>query len=164
MRLHGCREPMLEPLGETGGGSCPSGAANEVWSYGEEACGIMSRYIRLRESIRRYVAETAEEAHEKGAPMIRTLFYNFPEDPEAWKVEDEFFLGDDLLVCPVLYAEKRKRSVYLPEGSRWIRVKITDEGAEEGELLEGGSRLEEDVPLDEIPVYVREDKWEKIFG
>ena len=164
MRLHGCREPMLEPLGETGGGSCPSGAANEVWSYGEAACEIMSRYIRFRESIRGYVAKTAEEAHQKGTPMIRTLFYQFPEDPETWKVEDEFFLGEHLLVCPVLYAEKRSRTVYLPEGSRWIRVKITEEGAGRGEVLEGGKRMEEDAPLDVIPVYVKEDRWEEVFG
>ena len=164
MRLHGCREPMLEPLGETGGGSCPSGAANEVWSYGEAACEIMSRYIRFRESIRGYVAKTAEEAHQKGTPMIRTLFYQFPEDPETWKVEDEFFLGENLLVCPVLYAEERSRTVYLPEGSRWIRVKITEEGTKRGEVLEGGKRMEENAPLDVIPVYVKEDKWEEVFG
>ena len=124
----------------------------------------MSRYIRLRESIRGYVAKTAEEAHQKGTPMIRTLFYQFPEDPETWKVEDEFFLGEHLLVCPVLYAEKRSRTVYLPEGSRWIRVKITEEGAGRGEVLEGGKRMEENAPLDVIPVYVKEDKWEEVFG
>ena len=54
--------------------------------------------------------------------------------------------------------------MYLPEGSRWIRVKITEEGAGRGEVLEGGKRMEEDVPLDVIPVYVKEDRWEEVFG
>ena len=54
--------------------------------------------------------------------------------------------------------------MYLPEGSRWIRVKITEEGTKRGEVLEGGKRMEENAPLDVIPVYVKEDKWEEVFG
>ena len=91
------------------------------------------------------------QAHEKGTPVIRTLFYNFPEDEECWKVEDEFFLGDDLLVCPVLYAGKRSREVYLPAGCRFRDIRS-------GQHYDGGQRMLFDAPLGSIPVFAREGK------
>ncbi len=127
------------------------GAANEIWSYGEEACGIFTKYIRLREKLRPYVTEAMRQAHEKGTPVIRTLFYNFPEDEVCWQVEDEFFLGDDLLVCPVLYAGCRSREVYIPSGCRFRDIR-------DGKVYEGGQRLLFDAPLDSIPVFAREGK------
>lgn len=151
MRLHGDREPHSAPIGTAGGGSVPSGAANEIWSYGEEACGIFTKYIRLRERLRPYVTEAMRQAHEKGTPVIRTLFYNFPEDEACWQVEDEFFLGDDLLVCPVLYAGCRSREVYFPSGCRFRDIR-------DGKVYEGGQRLLFDAPLDSIPVFAREGK------
>ena len=151
MRLHGDREPHSAPIGTSGGGSVPSGAANEIWSYGEEACGIFTEYIRLREKLRPYVTRTMEQAHEKGTPVIRTLFYNFPEDGMCWQVEDEFFLGDDLLVCPVFHAGCRSREVYLPAGCRFRDIR-------DGKVYEGGQRLLFDAPLDSIPVFAREGK------
>ena len=151
MRLHGDREPHSAPIGPTGGGSVPSGASNEIWTYGEEACDIFTEHIRLREKLRPYLTQTMRQAHEKGTPVIRTLFYNFPEDEECWKVEDEFFLGDDLLVCPVLYAGQRKREVYLPAGCRFRDIR-------NGQHYEGGQRLVFDAPLDSIPVFAREGK------
>ena len=151
MRLHGDREPHSAPIGTTGGGSVPSGAANEIWSYGEEACGIFTKYLRLLEKLRPYVTEAMRQAHEKGTPVIRTLFYNFPEDEVCWQVEDEFFLGDDLLVCPVLYAGCRSREVYIPSGCRFRDIR-------DGKVYEGGQRLLFDAPLDSIPVFAREGK------
>lgn len=151
MRLHGDREPHSAPIGLAGGGSVPSGASNEIWTYGEEACGIFTEHIRLREKLRPYLTQTMRQAHEKGTPVIRTLFYNFPGDEECWKVEDEFFLGDDLLVCPVLYAGKRSREVYLPAGCRFRDIRS-------GQHYDGGQRLLFDAPLGSIPVFAREGK------
>ena len=154
MRLHGDREPHKEPIGTSGGGAAPSGAENEIWSYGEEACAIFTKYIRLRERLRPYVAQTMRQAHEKGSPAIRTLFYNFPKDPQCWNVEDEFFLGDHLLVCPVLHEKERVRNVYLPAGCRWRNIN-------DGRLYEGGQSLVFDAPIDSIPVFAREGKLEE---
>lgn len=155
MRLHGDREPHKAPLSSFGGGSTPSGAENEVWTYGEEAYEIFKKYMLLREKLRPYVTETMRQAHEKGTPVIRTLFYNFPEDETAWEVEDEFFLGDDVLVCPVLQEKKRSRTVYLPAGCRFRNIN-------DGQLYEGGQSLEVEAPLHNIPVFVREGKLEEI--
>lgn len=157
MRLHGDREPHKEPIGTKGGGSTPSGAANEVWTYGEEAYEIFRKHMLLREKMRPYVTEMMKQAHEKGSPVIRTLFYNFPEDEECWAVEDEFFLGDSLLVCPVLYEKKRSRTVYLPAGSSWVSI-------HDGKRYEGGQTLEFDAPIERIPVFVKEGCLEELVG
>lgn len=89
MRLHGDRYPNKKPLGTSGGGTCPSGADNEVWSFGEEAGAILERYLKLRENMRDYVRDLMKEASETGAPLIRTLFLEFPSDKQAWETEDE---------------------------------------------------------------------------
>ncbi|MDO4294155.1 MAG: glycoside hydrolase family 31 protein [Eubacteriales bacterium] len=155
MRLHGDREPHKAPIGTSGGGSTPSGAENEVWTYGPEAYEIFKAHILLREKLRPYVTEAMKQAHEKGTPVIRTLFYNFPEDPVCWETEDEFFLGDDILVCPILHENRRSRKVYLPVGCRWRDIRS-------GAVLEGGQSLEADAPIESIPVYVREGKLTEI--
>lgn len=148
MRLHGDREPRQPQYGTTGGASCCSGAANEVWSYGEEVYEICRKYMEYREQMRPYTRKLMEEAHEKGTPVMRTLFYMYPEDAACWEVEDEYMYGPDVLVAPVLYAGQEKRSVYLPKGEDWVESFTGREYA-------GGQRIEADTPLDVIPVFVR---------
>ncbi|MDI9440530.1 MAG: glycoside hydrolase family 31 protein [Bacillota bacterium] len=149
MRLHGDREPHSEPLGTSGGGVCNSGAANEVWSYGDEAYGICVKYLEMRERIRPYVKELMKEAHEKGTPLMRPLFYDFPQDQGAWDVEDEYMFGPDLLVAPVLYAGVEKRKVYLPSGASW-------QDAWTGKEYQGGQTVEVETPIDRIPLFLRD--------
>ena len=155
MRLHGDREPHKPPIGPTGGGSTPSGASNEVWTYGEEVYEICKKYLFLREKMRPYVKGTMRQAHEKGSPVIRPLFYNFPGDKHAWEVEDEFFLGDDILVAPILWENQREREVYLPAGCRWRNLN-------DGSVSEGGQTISCAAPLSEIPVFIREGKLEDL--
>ena len=87
MRLHGYREPLKEPMGKEGGAACVSGADNEVWSFGEEAYEICKKYLALRESMKPYITELMEAAHEKGTPVMRPLFYDFPKDSKCWETE-----------------------------------------------------------------------------
>ena len=154
MRLHGDREPRQPQSGTSGGASCCSGAANEVWSYGEEVYEICKTYMERREKMRPYTRKLMEEAHEKGTPVMRTLFYMFPEDPACWEVEDEYCYGPDILVAPILYADQRSRRVYLPAGATWVEYATGKEYA-------GGQEIEACAPLEVIPVFVRkydEDK------
>lgn len=65
MRLHGYRWPLQPQYGTTGGATCVSGAPNEVWSYTDQVCEILSDYLRLRERMLPYITELMEEAHEK---------------------------------------------------------------------------------------------------
>lgn len=148
MRLHGDREPRQPQHGTTGGAACLSGAANEVWSYGEEVYEICRKYLELREKMRPYTRSLMEEAHEKGTPVMRTLFYMYPEDKTCWEAEDEYLYGPDILVAPILYADEKSRSVYLPEGETWIEY-----GS--GKEYHGGQTVKAQAPLDTIPIFIR---------
>jgi alpha-D-xyloside xylohydrolase len=142
-RLHGFRMPNVEFL--------DSGGPNEVWSFGEQAYGIIRELLFLRERLRPYIMTQMRLAHEKGIPPMRPLFFDFPEDEESWAVEDQFMFGPDLLVAPVLHEGARSREVYLPAGTTW-----TDAWMDE--VLEGGQSITADAPLDRIPLYLREGK------
>ncbi|HEX2913198.1 MAG TPA: glycoside hydrolase family 31 protein [Chloroflexia bacterium] len=127
----------------------PSGAANEVWSYGEEAYGIFQKYMELRERLRPYIRSIMMEAHEKGTPVMRPMFYDFPEDKQAWKIEDQFMFGPEVLVAPVLEEGARERKVYIPAGYTWRAV-------DSGEKIEGGQWIKSPAPLDHLPLFVKD--------
>ena len=67
-----------------------SGQDNEVWSFGEDNYEILKRYLFVRERLRPYVRECMRAASETGAPVMRPLFYDFPEDEHCWEVEDSY--------------------------------------------------------------------------
>jgi alpha-D-xyloside xylohydrolase len=90
-----------------------------------------------------------KEAHEKGTPPMRPLFYDFPQDTKAWDVDDQFMFGPDLLVAPILQQGARSRTVYLPLGAIW-----TD--AYTGETFEGGVSLIVKAPLERIPLFLKD--------
>jgi alpha-D-xyloside xylohydrolase len=144
MRLHGDREPRQPQVGSTGGASCRSGAPNEVWSYGEEVYGICAYHLELRERMKPRIEAAMRAAHEKGLPPMRPLFFDYPEDPRAWAIEDQF-LFCDLLVAPIMGPDLRSREVYLPKG-RWKSL-------HGGAILEGGGVVMCDAPLERIPVF-----------
>ncbi|MYS88681.1 MULTISPECIES: TIM-barrel domain-containing protein [Streptomyces] len=144
MRLHGDRKPNHPTFSAD-----MTGGRNEVWSYGEQAYGILRDHLLLRERLRPYLMRLSEEAHRTGAPPMRPLFFDFPEDERAWDVDDQFLLGPDVLVAPVYEAGARARRVYLPSGARWLDL-VTGHGRE------GGTALEVDAPLERVPVFVRE--------
>ena len=149
MRLHGNRLPMPEDqsIGVVG-----TGAENEVWSFGENVLAIARKYIQLREKLRNYIRAQMNAAHKSGTPVMRPLFYDFPEDEEAWKIDDSYMFGPDLLVSPVADENTDEKEVYLPKRNTneniWINVNSGDE-------FTGGSRVLVKTPIDEIPVFVR---------
>jgi len=144
MRLHGDREPN-HPTFSTDMTAGP----NEVWSYGQEAYDILRQHLLLRERLRPYLHRLSEDAHRTGAPPMRPLFFDFPEDPGVWDVDDQFLLGPDVLVAPVYEAGARARRVYLPSGTGWLDPAT-------GAVLKGGTTLDAEAPLERIPVFVRE--------
>lgn len=149
-RLHGCREPEIPPpqLFRDGVEQCNSGSPNELWSFGEQNYHIMSRYLRIRERLRPYIHRQMVAAHQKGTPVMRPLFYDFPRDPPCWSIEDQYMFGPDIMVAPVLAAGMQSRPVYLPPGDSW-RDLLTEE------TWPGGSWIEAGTPLESIPVFVR---------
>lgn len=149
MRLHGYREPLKAPIGTEGGGLCVSGADNEVWSFGEEAYEICKTYLNLREKMKPYITELMKDAHEKGTPVMRPLFYDFSEDKNAWNIENQYMFGGNVLVAPILYADQREREVYFPEGSTWKNYWT-------GEVYQGGQTVRVEAPIDKLPVFLRD--------
>lgn len=151
LRMHGDREPRPEPLVtgvDHGGGFLFSGAPNELWSYGEENYRIFLKYLGIREGMKDYIVKTAKEAETLGLPMIRGMFFAFPQDPAAWDAEDQYMFGSDYLVAPVTEYGARQRSVYLPAG-RWQAM----DGS--GIIESTGMTVTAAAPLDYMPVYKR---------
>ena len=89
------------------------------------------------------------EAHENGTPLLRGMYYEFPDDPNCDVLQDQYMFGGKYLVAPVMEPGARERSVYFPAGATWRSV-------ETGETLQGGQRLTVPAPLDVIPVFERE--------
>ena len=89
-------------------------------------------------------------AHESGLPPMRPLFLDFPADPACWEVEDQFLLGGDMLVAPVVTEGARARGG-VPAGRR-----APGGMPGRGEAVPGGRWLTAPAPLETIPVYVRE--------
>ena len=148
LRMHGDRGPYnIPPLDnrDWGGGYLHTGQPNELWSYGEENYRIMKKYYDVRTGLHDYIRGLYREAHENGSPLIRTMFYEFPEDPACWELQDQYMFGSDYLVAPVLHLNERERDVYLPEGL-WENVNT-------GETVSGGRRIRVPAPIDEIPVF-----------
>jgi alpha-D-xyloside xylohydrolase len=143
-RLHGYRLPYSNI-------NSPQimGGPNEIWSFGEAAYAILRDLLFLRERLRPYIGEQMRLAHEKGAPPMRPLFFDFPHDPGCVAVDDQFMFGPDLLVAPVIHQGAWQRKVYLPEGVPWV-------DAWTGKAYDGGRWICAEAPLDRIPLYFRE--------
>lgn len=149
-RMHGERSPWHEREQEFRNGvrQLTSGQDNEVWSFGEDNYQILTKYLFVRERLRPYIRDCMRAASESGAPVMRPLFYDFPEDKACWSVEDSYMFGPDLLVSPVMEAGALEREIYLPAGAEW-----TD--AYTKKVYEGGRRIIVPAPLDIIPVMLR---------
>ncbi|KAJ6119230.1 hypothetical protein N7523_003510 [Penicillium sp. IBT 18751x] len=150
MRLHGDREPKPE------GQPTASGADNEVWSYGPEVYEICKKFIGVREELREYTRSLMEQAHEKGTPVMRTLFYEFPQDPRAWEVETQYMFGSRYMVVPVMEPGQRTVTVYLPTGAYWTlwgKLSAICEGVPM--IYQGGREVQVDCPIETLPVFYR---------
>lgn len=157
-RMHGERSPWYEREQEfiDGVRQLTSGQDNEVWSFGEENYEILKKYLFIREKLRPYIRECMKKASETGEPVMRPLFFDFPEDKTCWETEDAYMFGEDILVAPVMEAGVTRREVYLPEGTSW-KESYT------GKVYAGGERVVAEAPLSVIPVFVREGKEYEIY-
>lgn len=150
LRMHGYREPRVQPPESYRNGipQCDSGSPNELWSYGEENFAIMQHWLGVRETLRPYIDALYENAHRHGDPLMRPLFWHYPDEPQSWQTEDQYLFGDDLLVAPIMYAGQRQREVWLPGGHDWVNL--------QGERLRGGQRVMTAAGLETIPLFIRE--------
>ena len=148
MRLHGDRGPYNIPAlddRDWGGGYLHTGQDNEMWSYGDENFEIMKKYYDIRISMKPYIKELFKEASENGSPIIRAMFYEFPEDEKCWEIKDQYMFGEKYLVAPILHLNEFEREVYLPEGT-WVLTST-------GEEYKGSQVEKVKAPIDYMPVF-----------
>ena len=149
LRMHGDRGPNddIAPLDDRdfGGGYLYTGHPNELWSYGEEAYTIFKKYFNIRTQLKPYLKSLYQEASKNGSPIIRAMFYEFPEDEKCWNEYSQYMFGSKYLVAPILEMNQFERDVYLPEGT-W---KDTLDNA----IYKGNTTIKAKAPIDHIPVF-----------
>ena len=121
---------------------------NEVWAYGKQAEPILAKYLRLRYQLLPYTYSVAYSSYQTGAPYMRALFMDFPTDPKAADIPDEYMYGPAFLVAPVTEQGATQRSVYLPAGSDWYNYWTN-------QRIHGGQTIVVDAPIDILPLFVR---------
>lgn len=119
----------------------------EPWSFGPEVEEIARQYIRLRYRLLPYLYTLAHHAHSTGAPILRPMMYDFPDEPTVYHLHDQVMFGPQLLVAPIYHPGRTHRIVYLPNG-RWYDFWT-------GKAVDGGQALAAHAPIDRIPVFVR---------
>lgn len=136
------------------GAFCPTFRAhgsrpeNEVWSFGEEAETILSKYLKLRYRLMPYIYSLAWDTHRSGRPFMRALFMDFPNDPNVRDEKYEYMFGPAFLVAPVYEPGKTTRDVYLPAGAEWVDFWT-------GQRHCGGQTIRVPAPLDTLPLFLR---------
>ncbi len=118
MRVHGnrVRHGKRSDLKE------PSGDPNELWSFGERNFEILKELVFLRERLRPYIERHMEIASEKGYPVMRPMFFDFPDDETCYTLGEQYMFGDDILFAPIVNRGQTDKQVYLPQGE-WILTK-----------------------------------------
>ncbi|MCF8226046.1 MAG: alpha-xylosidase [Bacteroidales bacterium] len=90
----------------------------EPWEYGEDFLNAFREATNMRYELMPYIYAQAHDCSEKGLPMLRALFVEFPGDPGSWLIDNQYMFGSDMLVAP-LFSDELSRDVYLPSGT-WI--------------------------------------------
>jgi alpha-glucosidase len=119
----------------------------EPWTFGEPYTSIIREFLKLRYRLIPYLYTLAWEAHQRGCPFVRPLFWEFCDDPSLSAVEDAFMVGDALMVAPIFNMGQRTRSVVLPNG-KWYSIW-------DGSQYTGPGTVEISAPIEQIPVLVR---------
>jgi myogenesis-regulating glycosidase len=119
------------------------------WHHGPEAVRLCREASRLHVDFAPYTYRLAEESTRTGEPILAPLFYHSPDDAETFRITDQFMLGPDVVVAPVVTKGALARDLYLPRG-RWVDYR-TKKPVEGGRWLKGYA-----APLDVLPLFVRE--------
>ncbi len=117
------------------------------WKLDRASVDICRRYTKLHTELGEYIYSLAQQAGKDGTPIVRPLFFEFPEDSQVYNIDDQFMLGDRILVAPVLSKGAVHREVYLPAGT-WSDMFS-------GKLYQGGQSVTVPAPLEKLPVFIR---------
>jgi alpha-glucosidase len=123
------------------------GYDQEPWRFGKYYEDIIRKYLKLRYQLLPFLYTTLETSHRTGVPLFRPLLLNYQDDANTYNLDDEFMIGDDLLVAPIVKPDVTSRLVYLPKGvwyDYWTNKKYS-----------GGTMIRADAPLETVPMFVR---------
>ena len=123
------------------------GYDQEPWRFGKYYEDVIRKYLKLRYSLLPFLYTTLEESHRTGVPLFRPLLLNYQDDESTYNIDDQFMIGDDLLLAPIMKPDVTRRLVYLPAGSwydYWTNRKYA-----------GGTMITVEAPLDVVPMFVR---------
>ncbi len=138
-RLHSCHENPEE------------GNARMPWNYGDKGLNLARKFVTQRYRLIPYLYTYCREAYDTGMPLSQPLYLVFPDDNEAYNHFDEYLLGREMLVAPIVTPAtngKAVRNIYFPAGV-WIDYFT-------GQRYRGGRTVKYTCPLDRLPVFVRQ--------
>lgn len=143
------------PIFRTHEGNQPE--KNHQFYSDEETVQFFSKYAKIYSKLFHYRKELIKEAKEKGYPLVRHLVLHYPEDEVTYSITyEQFLLGEDMLVAPVLEPNTYTKKVYLPGGT-WIELWT-------GKEFQGKQSLVVDAPIGKIPLFYKKDsKYKNIF-
>jgi alpha-glucosidase len=121
---------------------------HEPYSFPKEFTDINRASVELRYQLLPYLYTLFHEHTETGAPVMRPLWFEYPDDARTYLVEDQYLVGRDLLVAPVVVESVTKRHVYFPAGDNWVDWWT-------GKTYEGGKDADVDAPLNRLPLFAR---------
>ncbi|RZL76814.1 MAG: DUF5110 domain-containing protein, partial [Sphingomonas sp.] len=122
--------------------------ATAIWDYGTAAEPVLAGFLKLRYALIPYLYSLGYQTYKTGAPFMRALFMDFPNDSAVATIGDEYMFGPAFLVAPVTEQGATSRKVYLPAGSEWYDY-WTDQ------RFAGGQTIVAAAPIDRIPLFVR---------
>jgi alpha-glucosidase len=124
-----------------------NGYDHEPWRFGKYYEDTIRKYLKLRYRMMPFLYNWVEDAHRTGLPIFRPLLMNYQNDYNTLTIDDQFMIGADLMVAPVMKPGLTERMVYLPEGM-WIDFWT-------GKSIAGSAMIRAEAPLDVVPMYVR---------
>jgi len=135
-----CFSPILRPHG--------SDIPSEAVYFNDTTQRIVRAFMKLRYSLLPYIYTIAAQSHVDGYPIVRPLFFEFPEDGETYGIGDQYMFGESILVKPIVKPGQKSTKIYLPSNSDWYDFWTN-------EKFKGGQWIEINVNLETIPVFVK---------
>ena len=140
-----CQFGMFSPIAMLFGMDHPG--YKEPWNYGEAAFLNFKKYDSLRYSLMPYIYSAAHQQYTTGIPIMQSLVLQHQHDPNVYDIGDQYYFGQQLMICPVTVKAAKTRSVYLPQGD-WYDFW-------NGRAWKGKQYIHVVTPSDTMPIFVK---------
>jgi alpha-glucosidase (family GH31 glycosyl hydrolase) len=140
-----CQFGMFSPIAMLFGMEHPN--YKEPWRYGENALKIFTAFDKLRYRLIPYIYSSYYQMYKTGMPVMQALVLQHPDDPNTYTIDDQYYFGKDLLVCPVTVKDAKTRILYLPQGD-WYDYWT-------GRKMKGARYINVFTPIENMPVFAR---------